>query len=293
MAELSDKLLISIVTPSYNQGQYIEETILSVKNQDYPRVEHIIIDGGSTDNTLEILKKYEGSYSMSWISEVDEGQSNAINKGIARAKGEIIGWLNSDDVYLFRSIISKVVKIFQQDKNADIVFGDLAYINKEGKILRFYVFQEFNYEKLLRYRYNLGQPAVFFNANILKENKIKENLHYVMDYELWLRLGKKYNFKHLSEVVAGFRVYAESKSGVESGGKFLEEKQKVLLDYKSREEDRFTIRMLDKVFRGGNARLKGLARLLKYKYIKKTKLAFNGGYLKFPYDIKRQVLSKI
>jgi len=126
--------LVSIVTPSYNQGQFIEDTILSVKNQDYSNIEHIIVDGGSTDNTLEILKEYENSYNLRWVSEPDNGQADAINKGFDMAKGEIIGWLNSDDTYFSSHVLTKVVEKFRQTE-AKIVFGNDVLINQEQKEL--------------------------------------------------------------------------------------------------------------------------------------------------------------
>jgi glycosyltransferase involved in cell wall biosynthesis len=116
--------LVSIVTPSYNQGQFIEETTLSVKNQDYPNIEHIVVYGGSTDEILEILKRYEGTYNLRWISEPDEGHADAVNKGFAMAKGEIISWLNSDDVYFDKGTISSVMEAFQRHSEADIVYGN-------------------------------------------------------------------------------------------------------------------------------------------------------------------------
>lgn len=151
---------ISIVTPSYNQGQFIEETILSVKNQDYPNIEHIIVDGGSTDRTLEILKKYEGTYKIYWISEPDEGQADAVNKGFALAKGEIIGWLNSDDVYFDTHVITRVVQCFNRRKNFDIIYGNLALINKTGLILKIDVAPGFTRSRLLRGAF-IPQPATF------------------------------------------------------------------------------------------------------------------------------------
>ncbi|MCK4733699.1 MAG: glycosyltransferase, partial [Methanophagales archaeon] len=120
---MKDKTLVSIITPSYNQGRFIEDALLSVKNQDYPNIEHIIVDGGSIDNTLEILRKYENEYNLRWISEPDEGQSGAVNNGFRMAKGEIIGWVNSDDGYFDVSAISSVVKYFDKYKGADVIYG--------------------------------------------------------------------------------------------------------------------------------------------------------------------------
>ncbi|MEX2410677.1 MAG: glycosyltransferase family 2 protein [Candidatus Paceibacterota bacterium] len=284
---------VTIITPSFNQGHFIEETLLSIKNQDYPKIEHIVIDGGSTDNTVDVLKKYEKKYNLRWLSEPDEGQSDAINKGVKMADGDIIGWLNSDDVYLFIDSISNIVKTFKEDESADIIFGNLAFINKKNEILRIYNYQKFNYSKLIKYRYNLGQPSVFFRKKILKENQINEALDYAMDYDLWLRLGKKYNFKHLNKAIAGFRVYSEAKSGSANDEKFRKERSKILEKINSTEENRIYIKILDKLSRGINGRVIGLFNLISHKYISKNSFAFNGKYFNFPLDIKNQLLGKI
>lgn len=282
---------ISIITPSLNQGEFIEDTILSVKNQDYPYIEHIIIDGGSTDNTLEILRKYEGVYNMKWVSEKDEGQSDAINKGIDMVNGDIIGWLNSDDTYLFKDTISEVVQTFGRYKEFDVLFGDIAFMNRQGEILRFYAYQNYDYNKLLSYRFNLGQPAVFFKSNVFKKNKLRKDLHYVMDYELWLRLGKKkYKFLHIFEPLAGFRVYPEAKSFKEKEKKLLFEREKIIEEFGNKTNTTsIIVLLLDKIVRGGRARIGGLMELIKYKYLKKENLTFRGKYSSFPLDILRQV----
>ena len=120
--------LVSVVTPSYNKGAFIEETILSVKNQTYPRIEHIIIDGGSTDNTIDVIKKYEGTYNMHWVSEPDNGQSDAVNKGWRMARGEILGWLNSDDTYMPWAV-ETAVKFLTGHPNVSVVYGNCNIIN--------------------------------------------------------------------------------------------------------------------------------------------------------------------
>ena len=127
--------LVSIVTPSLNQGRFIEETILSIKNQSYPNIEHIIVDGGSTDNTLDIIKKYDGTYNMRWLSEPDEGQSDAINKGWKMSKGEIIAYLNSDDTYMPRAV-ETAVKFLTEHPDISMVYGGFNYIDEHGEVIR-------------------------------------------------------------------------------------------------------------------------------------------------------------
>jgi glycosyltransferase involved in cell wall biosynthesis len=122
-----NKPLVSIVTPSYNQGRFIEATLLSVRNQDYPNIEHLVIDGGSSDNTVEILEKYEKVYNLKWISEPDKGQSDAVNKGFERARGLIIGWLNSDDIYIDQQVISYIVSKSKEFSDADVYVLPSSY----------------------------------------------------------------------------------------------------------------------------------------------------------------------
>lgn len=193
--------LVSIVTPSYNQGRFIEETILSVKNQTYPLIEHIIVDGESTDNTLDIIKKYEHSYNMQWVSEHDNGMYEAINKGLRKAQGEILAYLNTDDLYLPWTV-SVVVEYLNRHPEIQLVYGDLININIETQrnTLRFY--PKFNLSFLLR-RGTLGQPTVFFRRSTLeKVGLFDESLKLVGDCEYWIRVGKQYKVSKIEEILA-------------------------------------------------------------------------------------------
>ena len=227
---------VSIITPSYNQGNFIEETILSTKNQDYPNIEHIIIDGGSTDKTLDIIKKYEGTYNIRWISEKDEGQADAVNKGFNIARGEIIGWLNSDDIYVYKDVIKNVVNAFQLHPEADLIYGDVIIINKENIIRRVYPIFDFNYKKLLRYDF-IAQPSLFFRREVIKKNKLRKELNYAMDYEFWLRLAKKYKFLYINKIIAADRNHAQRKNLPSHSGVF-EEKRSILKNYRFQRESK-------------------------------------------------------
>ena len=236
-----DKLpLISIVTPSYNQGDYIEETILSVKNQDYPNFEHIIIDGGSTDNTVEILKKY---HHLKWISELDKGQSDAINKGFRRVNGEIIGWLNSDDLYEPHTL-QKVAKIFNENPDYDLIYSDCYIIDAESNKINLMKSHDMDTNILLDSTNLVCQPTAFFKKNVFDIGMLDVNLQYCMDYDFWIRVAKKHNMKYIrNEIFASFRVVPGTKS-VSQGDKLWKEfrhvclrhggkriSQKVIVDY--------------------------------------------------------------
>jgi len=202
--------LVSIVTPSYNQAAFIRETIASVKNQVYPNIEHIIMDGGSSDSTLKILKECESSYNMRWRSERDQGQAHAVNKGFEEAKGEIIGWLNSDDCYLDQQAVSSVVRVFDKHPSADVVYGDIVHIDANGWILRVQILPRFSYKRLLRSCF-IEQPAVFFRRKVVEKYKLDTSFNYALDYEYWLRIAREFRFRHLPRVIAADRNHSSRK----------------------------------------------------------------------------------
>jgi len=266
--------LVSIVTPSYNQGRFIEDTILSVKNQDYPNIEHIVVDGGSNDDTLEILRKYEDEYNLKWISEPDEGQSDAVNKGFRMAEGEIIGWLNSDDVYFTRDVISYVVGEFERNLGADVVYGDGVIIGESGLILRVTKMSQWvwNY-KLLLLGYPPAQPSLFFRNEVITNNKIEDDLDYAMDFEFWLRLIQNgYNFHYVNKILSGDRFHGIKKS-VHNIDLLTIEKKKVLEEYGQKINFLFYIRyFVNRIKISIFKRLLGCSDILK---IDENDLAFN------------------
>lgn len=196
-----DKPLVSIITPSYNQGTFLRANLITVQQQTYHPIEHIIIDGGSTDATLAIVKKYENTYNMRWISERDRGQGDAVNKGFAMARGEIIGWLNSDDLYFRRDTIASVVGMFSQMPDVDILYGDAVTVDTLGGIRRVRRLPGFSHSRLLRLCY-LVQPAVFLRAHVVRSCKLDVSLETAMDYEFWLRLAGGHKFLHFNEILA-------------------------------------------------------------------------------------------
>ena len=225
------------MTCSYNQGRFIEDTILSVKNQDYPNIEHIIIDGASHDNTVQILKKYEGKYNLKWISESDEGQSDALNKGFRIAKGQIIGWLNSDDVYFGKDAISYVVKLFLKNPSTDVVYGDDIFIDSKNNLFRARIFSNWGYSKILR-GFSISQPATFFRSNVLVANHLNRNLHFAMDFEFWLRLGENHSFKHANRILAGNRIHKGRKT-ISGAQKSKLETRLVMQNYGARFDSKY------------------------------------------------------
>jgi glycosyltransferase involved in cell wall biosynthesis len=209
----TDKPLVSIVTPSYNQGSFIEATLLSVMKQDYPNIEHLVMDGGSIDNTIEILKKYEKEYNLKWISEPDKGQSDAVNKGFERASGQIIGWLNSDDVYVHRQIISYVVRKFEEFDHADVIYGDGIMIDENNLVLRaLHYIPWVNFNRLIRFDCIL-QPSCFHKREVVQQHKLDTGLDLGMDYEYYLRLAAQgFKFRHVNKVLSGWRWHEKAKN---------------------------------------------------------------------------------
>ncbi|MFC9599753.1 glycosyltransferase family 2 protein [Peribacillus butanolivorans] len=206
--------LVSIITPSFNQAAFIEETIESVRMQDYPYIEHIVVDGGSTDGTQEILKKYSVSGDrFRYISEPDRGQSDAINKGLKMAKGEIIGWLNSDDTY-FPGAVSKAVNALKEHREWAMVYGNAYYIDENSKNMHSYLVQPYDRQALFQFCI-ICQPAAFVRKNIFETvGGVDETLDFCMDYDLWMRISKDYSIGYIPDYLANSRLHSACKSVV-------------------------------------------------------------------------------
>jgi glycosyltransferase involved in cell wall biosynthesis len=206
--------LVSVVTPSLDQGRYIEDAIRSVSTQDYPRIEHIVVDGGSKDGTLDVLRRHEH---LRWLSEPDRGQSQALNKGFAMAKGEIFGWLNADDVYLPGAIAAGVQTM--RETGCALVYGGWTQLDETGEVTREISPMPWDYQLQLEARNGVSQPGTLFTRAAFETvGGIDESYRYAMDYELWLKLGARYNVQCVDRLLAGFRVHSASKSVAESAG---------------------------------------------------------------------------
>lgn len=201
---------ISIVTPSYNQGRFIARTIESVSMQRGVEIEHVVFDGGSTDNTVEVMQRLPRTFS--WVSEPDRGQTHAVNKGIAATDGDIIGWLNSDDVY-YPGAFSAVAAVFASRPDVDVVYGMADHIDEDDHPFEEYPTAEFSMQEL-RNRCFICQPAAFFRRSVVdKLGPLDESLNYCMDYEFWLRLGLAgAKFEYLPTKLAGSRMYGANKT---------------------------------------------------------------------------------
>lgn len=218
---------ISIITPTLNQGKYISCTIESVLSQNYPNLEFIVMDGGSNDNTIKVLKKYEKN--LVWYSKKDKGQSDAINKGIIISKGEIISYLNSDDLLLKGSLLL-IGKYFSNNPGFDWVTGKCIIIDDKGKETDKIITGYKNFWlKYIRNKFSLGilnyisQPATFWKRQVIEKiGLFDRTLFYAMDYDYWLRICKIYPMGFMDRNIAAFRIYSDSKSGKNFNGLFNE-----------------------------------------------------------------------
>ena len=203
---------VSVITPSFNQGEFIERTILSVGSQDYPNIEHIVIDGGSTDSTLSILREYEDS--IIWKSEPDKGQPEAINKGFLLSTGEIVAWLNSDDTYQ-PSAVRRAVDFLSEHPDVGMVYGDCRMIDEKDEVIGHWVDSlDFDLDLLTSKALNyIPQPTVFFRREILDTIGLLDvNLQMAMDYDYWIRIGQRFKVKRIPVVLGNFRVHQNAKS---------------------------------------------------------------------------------
>lgn len=208
-SKLSAHPKVTVVTPSYNQGEFIRDTIESVLNQTYDNIEYIVMDGGSTDETVDILRSYGDRFI--WYSEKDGGQADAVNKGIRIAHGEIIGWLNSDDTY-YPDTIEKAVQALLEHPDVDMIYGEGCYIDRAGNETSLYATRLFDHESLAN-ECVICQPAAFFTKEIVERvGLLRADLQLCMDYELWMRISQQGKIMYVPHVLATSRMYEDNKT---------------------------------------------------------------------------------
>ncbi len=202
--------LVTIVTPSYNQARFLEATLRSVLEQDYPLIEYLVVDGASTDGSVEIIRRYADRLTW-WVSEKDSGQSEAINKGFQRAKGQIVGWLNSDDVYM-PGAVSAAVKAFAAHPTAGVVYGNAAAIDAEGKQFNLMRARQYSLTDLLAFNI-ICQPAAFMRRSVLEQvNFLNPSYHLLMDNLLWMNMAQVAPIVYVPQVWAGARYHDQAKN---------------------------------------------------------------------------------
>lgn len=227
---LSPHPLVSVVTPSYNQANFLEQTLRSVLEQDYARIEYLVVDGASTDGSVEIIKRYAKSLESDsllpvqkrasalqsrfidwWVSEKDSGQGEAINKGLTRATGEIVAWLNSDDYYL-PDAVSSAVRIFQQNPDVSLVYGDMLAVNENGQTFNRLKYKQLSLEDLLCFQI-IGQPAVFFRREAYeKAGGLDTTFHFMLDHHFWIRIAQHGRIMHVPQTWAAARYHSQAKN---------------------------------------------------------------------------------
>jgi len=205
--------LISIVTPSFNQARFLEATIRSVLEQDHPEVEYIIVDGGSTDGSVDIIKKYSDRLAW-WVSEKDKGQTDAINKGFARARGDILAWINSDDTYQPEALRA-VAEYFSSHPNVGLVYGDANYIDEDGNVVGRFPAAQTDYARLRRGYVHIPQQAAFFRADLWRQvGPLDPSFYFAMDYDLWVRLAARAPLDFVPQLWANFRIHGKGKTSI-------------------------------------------------------------------------------
>ena len=205
---------ISVVTPSYNQADFLEATLRSVLDQNYPNLEYIVIDGGSTDGSVDIIRKYAGRLAF-WVSEKDRGQSHAINKGFQKATGDILCWLNSDD-YFLPGTLAFVAEQLGADAGTHAIAGHCQVVHTDGTPPRLLTGGYTSHEELIKFwtSYEMHQPAIFWRREVYEKiGLLNEDLHYIMDFDYWTRISKHFGFKPVDRILACATYHAAAKTG--------------------------------------------------------------------------------
>jgi glycosyltransferase involved in cell wall biosynthesis len=267
------KTLVSIVIPSFNQGIFIDETVRSVLAQTYRPLEIIIIDAASTDNTLEILRKFDGVPEIRWYSEADRGHADGLNKGFNLASGEIVAWLNSDDVYFSRESISRAVAVLSKHPSIDVLYGDVAIISDNNILLRYFFVPPYDKKRILRQNF-IPQPTVFIKKTVTESEKLDIS-QIGLDYEYWLRLiTKGYRFHHINALIACDRHYQNRISVVKKN--IIDEQIFIAKNKLGINTNRNTIAYFLDRFLQAICRLRGFISLCYLPvFLKKDSLAFN------------------
>jgi glycosyltransferase involved in cell wall biosynthesis len=203
--------LVSIITPSFNQARYLESTIRSVLDQDYPNLEYIIVDGGSMDGSVEIIQRYSDRLAW-WVSEKDHGQTDAINKGFAHAQGEILAWLNSDDVYEPHAI-TEAVGVLRDLPEVGLVYGDANFIDENGRVIGRFPAAQTDYRRLRQGYVHIPQQASFWRAGLWRKvAPLDPSFFFAMDYDLWVRLAALAPVHYTPRLWASFRLHTLGKT---------------------------------------------------------------------------------
>jgi glycosyltransferase involved in cell wall biosynthesis len=203
--------LVSIITPSFNQASFLEATLESVLTQDYPHLEYLVVDGGSSDGSQEIIEKYAEQLAW-WVSAPDLGQTDAINKGFRRARGEILAWLNSDDTYE-PGAVSEAVAYLQAHSDVGLVYGDANFINQSGEIIGRFNAQQTSYQRLRRGGVYIPQQASFFRSQVWKAvGPLDPSFYFAMDYDLWVRIAAIAPVRYHPRLWANFRLHGHAKT---------------------------------------------------------------------------------
>lgn len=203
--------LVSIVTPSFNQALYLESAMLSVLEQDYPNIEYLVIDGGSADGSVDHIKKHAHRLAY-WVSETDQGQTDAINKGFSHAKGKYLAWLNADD-RLSSAAVSQAVDFLENNSDVGMVYGDAEYIDSHGRVVGRFPAAQTDYAALRRGYVHIPQQAAFWRRELwLRVGPLDPSFTFAMDYDLWVRLARISTLKYLPRLWAQFRLHEDSKT---------------------------------------------------------------------------------